>query len=551
MTKFLKSHVLLILIISLAAFLRIYDLTSIPVGFSDDEATFGYNAYSILKTGHDEWARFLPFPAFESFGDWKLAFYLYLVVISEAFLGMTVFATRLPSVIFGIISVFAVYLLTKEIVNKKTAILATFLVAISPWHIAASRNGFESDLLIFTVTLATYFFIRGVKEKRFFLPSFVIFALSFYIYRSAWTFVPIFLFSLIFIFRKELQAQRIYIFKKIIVFLILLIPLVPVFITFKGQSRFIQESFITGIQNIGINNDINQRRGECQKSINSFICTAIYNKYNFFASKYINNLISNLSPQTYYQDIGSTGYQAFAPRGYFYTFEYILLIAGLIALLRTKGHIGKIYISWILTAAVAPSLTSVGNPGRLNIIMPVPQIISAIGFFYIYNQIKNIKLRYLLISILAFIVLASFFRFIADTLTYYPIYTARYQRYGYKELFTFLEGERSKHSQVAISRHSDDAKQYIHYLFFTKYDPAKYQKNVVFSKDSEGWRSVDQIENIKFYASTPSINDLPKDALIAMGGKEMTSDRLFEIFKIDDPKGDRIFNVYSIISPNE
>ena len=49
------SKILLPLIIALAVVLRFYNLSQVPIGFNDDEAAFGYNAYSILKTGRDEW----------------------------------------------------------------------------------------------------------------------------------------------------------------------------------------------------------------------------------------------------------------------------------------------------------------------------------------------------------------------------------------------------------------------------------------------------------------------------------------------------------------
>ena len=51
--KFAKANILLLLIIFLAALLRFIKLNTIPVGFNDDEAAFGYNAYSILKYGFD------------------------------------------------------------------------------------------------------------------------------------------------------------------------------------------------------------------------------------------------------------------------------------------------------------------------------------------------------------------------------------------------------------------------------------------------------------------------------------------------------------------
>src|SRR3989344_146367 len=112
---FFKKNAILILILIIASMLRLTSLSSIPVGFNDDEAAFGYNAYSILKTGQDEWGKVLPFPVFESFGDWKLIFYLYSVLISVAILGLNEFAVRLPSVVFGIAAVFAAYLLAKKL----------------------------------------------------------------------------------------------------------------------------------------------------------------------------------------------------------------------------------------------------------------------------------------------------------------------------------------------------------------------------------------------------------------------------------------------------
>ncbi len=404
---------------------------------------------------------------------------------------------------FGVLAVFATYLLTKEVFEKKTALVASLLLAISPWHIAASRNAYESDLLIFTIPLGTYFFLKGLKDKYFLVLSFLLYALSFYIYRSAWVFVPIFITALIYLYRKNFKAQRMFLLKNILVFLLLLLPLIPTVMSFKGQSRFFQESFISGIQNIGINSDVNERRGDCNQLFRAIICKATYNKYSFNFSKYIDNFISNISPQTYYQSINSTGYQSFSPRGYFYTFEFFLILPGIVFLLKSKKSASKVLFIWVAIAVLAPSITGVGYPGRLNIIMPAPQIISAVGLMYLVQIIKNKMHRYAFMLFAALIIFISFISFTTDTISYYPKFTARYQRYGYKELFQFIENQKSNYSQIIVSRKSDDAKQYIHYLFFTMYSPNKYQNNVIFSRDSQGFRSVDQIENIKFTPSIP------------------------------------------------
>src|SRR3990167_10929446 len=151
MISIFKKNFFLLLIITLAILLRLTLLSSIPVGFNDDEAAFGYNAYSILKTGKDEWSQFLPFPVFESFGDWKLVGYLYPTVVSQMIFGANEMATRLPSVFFGVLAIFSTYLLAGKLFSQRVGLMATLLLAVSPWHIAASRNAFESDILIFFI----------------------------------------------------------------------------------------------------------------------------------------------------------------------------------------------------------------------------------------------------------------------------------------------------------------------------------------------------------------------------------------------------------------
>ena len=48
--------------------LRIYNLTTVPNGFFADEAAIGYNAYTILHHGTDEYGKVFPL-FFQSFGD--------------------------------------------------------------------------------------------------------------------------------------------------------------------------------------------------------------------------------------------------------------------------------------------------------------------------------------------------------------------------------------------------------------------------------------------------------------------------------------------------
>ena len=84
--NFIKRYWLLIIVLIVAATLRFWNLGTNPPGLTPDEAALGYNAYSILKTGRDEFGKSFPI-IFKSFGDYKPGLYVYLDVPFVAALG--------------------------------------------------------------------------------------------------------------------------------------------------------------------------------------------------------------------------------------------------------------------------------------------------------------------------------------------------------------------------------------------------------------------------------------------------------------------------------
>src|SRR3989344_72155 len=105
---------ILIGIILLSAILRLWQLGNVPPSPDWDEVALGYDAYSIIHTGKDEFGKFLPV-VLRSFDDYKPALYSYLAIPPILLFGLNVFAVRLPSAIFGIIAVVSVYFLVKEL----------------------------------------------------------------------------------------------------------------------------------------------------------------------------------------------------------------------------------------------------------------------------------------------------------------------------------------------------------------------------------------------------------------------------------------------------
>ena len=114
-----KKILALLLIIVTAAFLRFYQLGTNPPSLTWDEAAWGYNAYSIGIDGKDEFGRLLPHDYLESFGDFKPPMYVYLDAIPVKALGLNEFATRVPSALFGVLTVFFTYFCNMNKMNIK------------------------------------------------------------------------------------------------------------------------------------------------------------------------------------------------------------------------------------------------------------------------------------------------------------------------------------------------------------------------------------------------------------------------------------------------
>src|SRR3989344_3658266 len=118
MKYFKKTSVYLAVIFLTAALLRVPLLGELPPGLTIDEAGQGYSAYSILKTGRDEWGDFLPLNP-RGFGDYKPPLFMYMIVPSVAVFGLNGFALRLPSALAGILTVWVIYFLVRDLFSHK------------------------------------------------------------------------------------------------------------------------------------------------------------------------------------------------------------------------------------------------------------------------------------------------------------------------------------------------------------------------------------------------------------------------------------------------
>ena len=137
-----------ILAFILSCIVRLPFFSQIPAGLNRDEAALGYNAFSILKNGKDEWGVSYPI-IFKSFGDFKLPGYIYTLIPFISVFGLSEIAVRLPSALAGVLLIPLTYMLVKRISkNEVWAVLSSLIVAVSPWAIHYSSVGFEANLAL-------------------------------------------------------------------------------------------------------------------------------------------------------------------------------------------------------------------------------------------------------------------------------------------------------------------------------------------------------------------------------------------------------------------
>src|SRR3989344_516528 len=196
---------MLVFILLIGFFLRVLWLDKYPAGFTPDEASQGYDAYSLLKTGKDQWGK--PWPlTFRSFGDFKLPVYTYLTIPSVAAFDLNEFSSRLPSALLGTLAILTTYLVSCELFGWQVGLLSAALLTVSPWHLPLSRGAFEANLTVFFASLGTWLFLRGLKQPKWLVFSALVFGINLFTYHSARVFTPLLGLSLLFIYKQELRG---------------------------------------------------------------------------------------------------------------------------------------------------------------------------------------------------------------------------------------------------------------------------------------------------------------------------------------------------------
>jgi len=187
----------------LGIWLRFFALDKVPLGLSWDEASIGYNAWSILKTGRGEWGEFLPLH-FRAFGEWKLPAYIYFDIPFIVWLGLNRLAVRLPAILSGIGGAIFFGFIWKKLKGTKIAFWAGLLFIFSFWSFSLSRGAFEANLgLLLFLGGWCLFLYRKI------CPSLFLFIITLYAYNAFRIITPLFVVWLLFLYRQDFKKSKV------------------------------------------------------------------------------------------------------------------------------------------------------------------------------------------------------------------------------------------------------------------------------------------------------------------------------------------------------
>ncbi len=492
--KIKKSIIFLILILLLASWLRFWRLGKVPPSPDWDEAALGYNAYSILKTGRDEYGKFMPL-ILRSFDDYKPAIYAYLAILPIKFFGLNLWTVRLPAAIIGILAVLFVYSLVNELFlselkrkekpmnlsnrNKLIALITSFLLAVSPWHLQFSRVAFETAVGMTINVLLALIFLRSLK-KPWLLPLVAFLAgLNIYVYQAEKIFTPLLVLAMVVIWHRQLfKIPRRFLIVGVLVGLIIILPFIKmaltspeIFMRAKGTSFY---SDLTPFLSRTVEKLVRDQQN------NDYLGLVLDNRRITYVLTFLSGYLSHFNFNWLFLTGDDVRHHA-PGMGLLYLVELPFFLLGIFRLIfGNYGRKAKYLIAAWLLLAPLPAAFSSGVPHAVRTLrfLPFIHLLTALGFLDFLNWLKQkqwpARAIFILIITVAFVFNFSYY------LNQYFIqlnwFTSASWQYGYEQAVAEIAKIQGKYDKIIVSNQPHLDQSYMFFLYYLQYDPAKYQQ---------------------------------------------------------------------------
>lgn len=452
--KYLKKNYIVIISFSfiflIAIFLRTKDLTGNPPGFFADEASIGYNAYTLIESGTDEYGEEFPL-FFRSFGEYKSPIEIYSTIPFIKLFGLNEFAVRLTSVFFGLLGIIAAFKLGVVLKNNLMGLFLATILSLSPWHIHISRMHLAGQTaLVFFLLLSLVFIFKFFSDRK---KSIALYLFAIACGIGSYTYFPariifpgIFGFTILILILKYHKKQD---FKHyaitIIAFILLFIPLLSHTFSGEGLSRLDQVTFLN-------------REGisPFDKFSESYL---LHFSYDYLFKK---------------GDIDMPGQfitrHSIRGTGELNLWELPLILIGVLAMFRKNLKLFAITIFMLLIYPITSSISDAIPPQATRSFMGVVPftLLGGYGGFYLIDILKRSKLAVIILSaILISTISVSTIKFY-NLFESYPEYAADYWgwQFGAKGVIEYFLEVQNNYDELLMEGSFNGS-----HIFLNFYDP--------------------------------------------------------------------------------
>lgn len=490
-----------------ASLLWLPQFGKLPAGLNRDEAALGYNAYSILKTGKDEWGT--PFPvSITSFGDQKLPGYVYTLIPFIALFDLSAWVIRLPSLLAGYIIIAGMGIIavrvSKDIGLPKTLQLllsssVMIFTATSPWHMHFSRVAYESHLAMafFVVGIVCWLFAlensKIQKQRLLLILSAVFFSLTLLTYHSYQIFTPLFV----------IVAGAIYLFRikrldKVALSISVGVACAAVLLIINGgilKANAVKSIGTSPLSSEQLLHNVTLWRSAANLPFP--LDKLFFNKFTEASAILGKNYFSTFSGEFYFNH--GSGHGDHNP-GYMNNLHQVLapfIFFGVLSLWYFRKHASiKLLSAWFLIALIPSALTIQPlHEIRIATVFPVLEFIAALGVVFIFQRLAHPKIRYGLLLITGFLLFFSVLRSFYLYTIINPQYTSNNTHYH------LLASTLNTYRQLGLDvfTNSESSSPYIWYLVENIIDPQIVHNQLEHhAPTEEGFVHVSRVQNIYF-----------------------------------------------------
>lgn len=510
------TRLALLAIVVLAAAVRLPGLDVVPNGLWCDEASTGYDAYSMLETGRDQFGE--PMPLFaRSFGDYNESLYRFVVIPFVAVLGLDEVAVRLPAAIAGVLTVVGLFFLARRLFGRDAALLAALLLALSPWHVHFSRIAFRGILLPLVLTWGLHAFVSAYERPRRLLLAGGLLALSLYTYSPARVFVPALVAVLAASSWRLLRANPRMAAAGGAIFAVVLGALALLWTSPEGLARA-QATLKTSPVEI------------------------------------LQGYLSYLDPRFLFWSGDPSELNSPLGVGQLHLFEALTVPVGIAWVVVRGGRARWLLLAWLLLYPLPAALTDSPNALRSIVGAPLFALLSAAGIMattrWFGHRISSGGARRAAAAVSLSVVLGSGAVYAKRYFVDYPIQSATMWDYGLREAFAAIR----KADPPCVVVSDRFFLSYIFILFYMEIPPATYQQNPVQGVRQGHWNagSVDigrfHVRNLRSLRMTQGrclfMTRPGEIATVARNGHAVS-----EIYRIHAPDGLPVISLLDVAAP--